>query len=74
VDAPGRAEAYATAERILDARDRSPGGIRPDHAAEALLLARWFRLRPDELARTRRADPDRIARCAHVLGAITVLH
>lgn len=72
-DEAGRTQAYATAEQILDRRDRAPAGIRPDHAAEALLLARWFRLRPEELARTRRADPDRIAHSAHFLGALTVL-
>jgi excinuclease ABC subunit C len=32
--------------------DPGPAGLRADEAAEILLVARWFRLRPDERART----------------------
>jgi excinuclease ABC subunit C len=42
--------------RALLRRRANPARVDATHAAEILLLARWFRLRPDELARTWRVD------------------
>lgn len=39
-------------EEVFDEPDRGPGGLSSDSAAEILLVARWFRLRPEELRRT----------------------
>jgi predicted dithiol-disulfide oxidoreductase (DUF899 family) len=37
--------------------DMGPAGLRPEEAAEILLIAQWFRLRPRERKRT--TPPDR---------------
>jgi excinuclease ABC subunit C len=42
--------------RTLLQRRETYARVAPTQAAEILLLARWFRLRPDELARTWRVD------------------
>jgi excinuclease ABC subunit C len=51
--APAEEEAFlqacASAEQMLKRREPASTGVRPDQAAEALLLARWFRLRPHEI-------------------------
>jgi excinuclease ABC subunit C len=54
----GAAERAALAERAarLLRRRETCARVAPTQAAEILLLARWFRLRPDELHRTWRAD------------------
>jgi excinuclease ABC subunit C len=51
--AEDRKGAEQIAQRIFARAERSLGSVRPNHAAEALLLARWFRLRPEELENTR---------------------
>lgn len=50
----GRAERAAVARAVdrVYARDDDPAALSPDEAAEILLVARWFRLRPDERRRT----------------------
>ena len=51
-----RAERARVAERVeevFSGPGRGPGGLTPDEAAEILFVARWFRLRPGELERTR---------------------
>ncbi|MBT8337782.1 MAG: nuclease [Gemmatimonadetes bacterium] len=40
-------------DAVFGAFEPGPGGLSPHEAAEILLVARWFRLRPDELSRTR---------------------
>jgi excinuclease ABC subunit C len=40
-------------DAVFGAFEPGPGGLSPHEAAEILLVARWFRLRPDELGRTR---------------------
>jgi excinuclease ABC subunit C len=47
-----RERLVAEAERLLRHRERASGTILPAQVAEVLLVARWFRLRPDELYRT----------------------
>jgi excinuclease ABC subunit C len=39
-------------EEVFGEMDRGPGGLEPQDAAEVLLVARWFRLRPRERRRT----------------------
>jgi excinuclease ABC subunit C len=39
-------------EEVYGEVDRGPGGLEPQDAAEILLVARWFRLRPRERRRT----------------------
>jgi len=39
-------------EDVFSEVDRGPGGLEPQDAAEILLVARWFRLRPRERRRT----------------------
>jgi excinuclease ABC subunit C len=39
-------------ESVYGELDRGPGGLEPQDAAEILLVARWFRLRPRERRRT----------------------
>jgi excinuclease ABC subunit C len=55
---------------ILNRGERETASLRPDHAAEALLLARWFRLRPQELERTRGGDAARALASARLLSAV----
>ncbi len=50
-------QVFAQTARIFSRRERGPARIDPDTAKEILLISRWFRLRPDELART--IPPDR---------------
>ncbi|RMH12977.1 MAG: nuclease [Gemmatimonadetes bacterium] len=50
--AAARRRACARIERVLGEPDAGPAGLRPEEAAETLLVARWFRLRPRELKRT----------------------
>ena len=40
-------------DAVFGAFEPGPGGLSPHEAAEILLVARWFRLHPDELSRTR---------------------
>jgi excinuclease ABC subunit C len=54
-DAAARAAFDARARRVLQ-RAESYARVAPTQAAEILLLARWFRLRPHELAHTWRVD------------------
>jgi excinuclease ABC subunit C len=42
----------ADSERLLRRRERAPASVRPAQVAEVLLVARWFRLKPEELERT----------------------
>ncbi|CAN5745769.1 hypothetical protein BH23GEM9_BH23GEM9_11280 [soil metagenome] len=51
----GRADLTERARRLLQRRETF-SRVAPTQAAEILLLARWFRLRPDELQRTWRVD------------------
>lgn len=44
------------AEKILRRRERGPITVDPNTVSEILLVSRWFRLRPDELARTVNAE------------------
>lgn len=69
-DQQARAEVRRTADQLLRQREQFPGSVRPDHAAEALLLARWFRLRPHELANAWSAEADRVLESARVLSAV----
>jgi hypothetical protein len=39
-------------EAVFGAFEPGPGGLSPHEAAEILLVARWFRLREEELRRT----------------------
>lgn len=48
-----RARVAARAEEVFSEPDRGPGGLSSREAAEILFVARWFRLRPEELERTR---------------------
>jgi len=51
----GRRVARANASRVRELMaepDRGPGALTPHQAAEILLVARWFRLRPEERRRT----------------------
>lgn len=45
-------DAARRVRRVFRKADRGPAGLKADEAAEILLLARWFRLRADERART----------------------
>lgn len=54
-DETGREELTERARRLLQRRE-THARVAPTQAAEILLLARWFRLRPDELERTWRVD------------------
>ncbi|HUF50157.1 MAG TPA: UvrB/UvrC motif-containing protein [Longimicrobiales bacterium] len=54
-DEAGRDELTERARRLLQRRE-SCARVAPTQAAEILLLARWFRLRPHELERTWRVD------------------
>jgi excinuclease ABC subunit C len=54
-DAAGRAAFRARATRLLQ-RAETYARVAPTQAAEILLLARWFRLRPHELQHTWRVD------------------
>ncbi|MGH7552426.1 MAG: nuclease [Longimicrobiales bacterium] len=66
-----RMQAERTAQHILSRPENAFGSVRPDHAAEALLLARWFRLRPEELENTWGGDARKAAEGARLLSAIT---
>ena len=48
-----RARVAERVEAVFGAFEPGPGGLSSHEAAEILLVARWFRLRPDELGRTR---------------------
>lgn len=61
-----RDELTARAARILG-RKESFARVAPTQAAEILLLARWFRLRPQELQQTWRPDGHRVPRRLPVL-------
>jgi excinuclease ABC subunit C len=65
-DAAARAAFAARAARLLQ-RSESLARVVPTQAAEILLLARWFRLRPLELQRTWRPDGRRAPRRLPVL-------
>ncbi|MDH3205870.1 MAG: UvrB/UvrC motif-containing protein [Gemmatimonadota bacterium] len=39
-------------EEVYGEKDLGPGGLKPQEAAEILLVARWFRLNPEERRRT----------------------
>jgi excinuclease ABC subunit C len=43
-------------DEVYGERDLGPGALAPQEAAEILLVARWFRLRPKERKRTMRPD------------------
>ena len=49
---PERALAAARIEEVFGASEKRAWGLDADQAAEILLVARWFRLRPAELERT----------------------
>lgn len=49
-----RSEAQRVARTTLARPDHTLASVTPDDAAEALLLARWFRLHPEELGKTTR--------------------
>jgi excinuclease ABC subunit C len=65
-DAAGRAAFEQRAHRLLR-KAESFARVAPTQAAEILLLARWFRLRPHELERTWRVDGRPAARRLPVL-------
>jgi excinuclease ABC subunit C len=48
-----RGRVAARIDEVFGAFEPGPGGLDPHEAAEVLLVARWFRLNPDELKRTR---------------------
>ncbi len=48
-----RRRVAARIDAVFGAFEPGPGGLSPHEAAEILLVARWFRLKPDELKRTR---------------------
>jgi excinuclease ABC subunit C len=52
-----RAELRTEARRLLTGAEYHTGRVLPEQAAEILLLARWFRLHPDERARAWHPDP-----------------
>jgi excinuclease ABC subunit C len=52
-----RKSAARAVEEVYGEIDRGPGGLEPQDAAEILLVARWFALRPRERRRT--LSPDR---------------
>ena len=47
-----RERAAQAVEDVYGERDPGPGGLEPEDAAEILLVARWFRLHPEERRRT----------------------
>ncbi len=47
---------FKTAAKIFRRRERGPVTADPNTVGEILLISRWFRLRPDELARTISSD------------------
>jgi excinuclease ABC subunit C len=59
VDAAGRAAARRLIEQVYGTPERE-AGVPPRHAAEVLLVARWFRLRPAE--RLAGLTPERMLR------------
>lgn len=65
-DEAAREELMERARRLLRRRETYARVI-PTQAAEILLLARWFRLRPHELDRTWRLDGGSTPRCLPVL-------
>jgi excinuclease ABC subunit C len=52
-----RGEVAREVESVYAEADIGPGGLEPQDAAEILLVARWFRLRPEERGRT--VSPER---------------
>ncbi len=52
-----RARVADEIDMIFSELDTGPAGLRPEEAAEILLIAQWFRLRPRERQRT--MPPDR---------------
>jgi excinuclease ABC subunit C len=53
-EAEARAGVLERARRVFGERDRGPAALPATEAAEILLVAAWFRGRPEELARTMR--------------------
>jgi len=51
-----RARVNQAVRRIFRGPDEAPSALEPDEAAEILLIARWFRLHPEERRRTIKAD------------------
>ncbi|MCG6958006.1 MAG: UvrB/UvrC motif-containing protein [Gemmatimonadetes bacterium] len=47
-----RERAAQAIDDVYGERDLGPGGLEPEDAAEILLVARWFRLHPEERRRT----------------------
>ena len=47
-----RSRVSKAVEKVYLSTDRGPAALRPHEAAEILLVARWFELRPKELRRT----------------------
>jgi len=47
-----RARVAAVVEEVYGEADTGPAGLEPQDAAEILLVARWFRLKPEERRRT----------------------
>jgi len=50
--AKARARVAQHVQAVFSETDLGPGGLRPEEAAEILLIAQWFRLRPREQKRT----------------------
>ena len=55
-DRKTRARVGAAVEQVYGNTDTGPTGLEPEQAAEILLVAQWFRLRPDERRRTTTAN------------------
>jgi excinuclease ABC subunit C len=52
----GRERVAAAIDEVYGELDLGPGAMAPQEAAEILLVARWFRLKPKERRRTVRPD------------------
>jgi excinuclease ABC subunit C len=50
--ARARSRVMTDVESVYGEMDAGPSGLSPEQAAEILLIARWFRIRPKERART----------------------
>lgn len=61
---------WRRADTIFAVRERGLGGVRGDQAAEALLLARWFRLRPGELEKVSASDRSLVRESARLLASL----
>ena len=51
-----RTRAAAAIEEVYREKEPGPRGMAPEDAAEILLVARWFRMRPKEFRRTHAPD------------------